>query len=167
MAINSHLSDREFAEALIEGTGPARAHLEQCGSCRAEFDRWQKTLASLPALTQAAAERPADFWQEQQFAIRQMLNPGRLGRVTFPAPAWAAALGLVLFALLLLGGGPAPAPTQAIYDPDHQMLLEVEEALNSDLPEALEPAALLAQEIGNHTENRSSSHSPKEKNHEN
>jgi anti-sigma factor RsiW len=165
MKINSHLSDRDFAAALLEGA--RRAHLEPCEACRTELDHWQQTLALLPADARAIAERPADFWERQQQAIARLPGSRQAAKPTFPAFAWAGALALVLFALLLLGTGPAPAPSQATYDPDHQLLLEVEEAVNSGLPEALEPAALLAQEIGDHAETRSSSRSPKETTHEN
>jgi hypothetical protein len=167
MADNSHLNDREFAQALVEVSGRARIHLEQCAACREEFDCWQQSLALMPGNLRAAAELPADFWQDQRFAIARMLRSAPAPRPALPALAWAATFVLLLCGLLLLGNSPKPAPAQASADPDHQMLLEVEDALNSDVPEALEPAALLAQEIGGQMETRSSSHSPKEINHEN
>jgi hypothetical protein len=167
MASNWHLNDREFAQALVEGTGRVRIHLEHCTVCREEFDRWQQALALMPQDARAAAELPADFWQDQQFAIGRMLRTAQPLRPALPALAWAATFVLLLCGLLLLGNSPVPAPVQTAADPDHQMLLEVEDALNSDVPEALEPAALLAQEIGSQMDTRSSSHSPKETNHEN
>ena len=82
MADNSHLNDREFAQALVEVSGRARIHLEQCAACREEFDCWQQSLALMPGSVRAAAELPPDFWQDQRFAIARMLRsapaPGRL-----------------------------------------------------------------------------------------
>ena len=167
MANNSHLNDREFAQALVEETGRARTHLEQCTVCREEFNRWQQALSLMPGDAHAAADLPSDFWLDQQFAIGRMLRAAKESRPALPTLAWAATLVLFACGLLLLGNGSAPISPQATADSDHQMLLEVEDALNRDLPEALEPAALLAQEIGSQMDTRSSSHSPKETNHEN
>jgi hypothetical protein len=107
----------------------------------------QPELGALADWARAAANRPEDFWRQEQAQIRQRIavsqSPlrNRLLRL-----AWATASALALAAAFLLGSAPEPKPPQAQVDPDQELLLEVERLVQSNGPEALEPAALVIQE---------------------
>lgn len=62
------------------------------------------------------------------------------------------ATATIAIATVLVLGGHIPRGRQtaphAKVDPDHELLIEVERTLQTGGPEALEPAALLAREIG-------------------
>lgn len=133
MQFIGHLSDAELTELLQER----------------EQEEMQQVLVSLPDCLRGATERPEWFWQRQQAAIR-----GRIAteHARFrPFATWAGALTLMVLALLLLNRGfvPAPQTTQAQADPDQELLIAVESAVDSEGPAALEPASLLAYEISN------------------
>jgi hypothetical protein len=87
------------------------------------------------------------------------------------ALAQACALALLLFALMLLRTGPkpvqVPSQTQFSPDPDQELLVAIEQAVQSDGPASLEPAALLAEQIVNPVQGSSSSHFTKESPNEN
>jgi hypothetical protein len=132
MQLINHLSDEELTELLLES----------------EQKEMQQALGSLPDFLRSAAERPEWFWQRQQACIR-----GRIAaeHAWFrPLITWAGALALIILALLLLNSGPAPKAVQAQTDPDQELVVAVEESVESEVPAALEPAALLAEEISNH-----------------
>jgi hypothetical protein len=60
--------------------------------------------------------------------------------------AWAGAVGVLVLAALLMEKSP-PASQVAVADADHALLVEVERTVRRELPRALEPAALLTQEM--------------------
>jgi len=63
---------------------------------------------------------------------------------------------VVLAAVLLVQKTPPAQPVaQADPDPDHALLVDVERSVRRELPRALEPAALLAHEVGRDAEARS------------
>ena len=107
-------------------------------------ERLTAAVQSLRAETQAAAERPEIFWQRQQAQILRRLDAPA---ATPPPLAWASAAALLLMAVLL--SLPAKPPVAAVPppDPDHQLMLEVQQTLDRDVPDALAPAALLTQEM--------------------
>ena len=95
-------------------------------------------------------------------------------RITVSKDELAAKLGVVARGVstrttVLVLGGPAPPPQTAPHaklDPDHEMLIEVERTRQTGGPEALEPAALLAREIGQQAAANRASQPNKETNHE-
>jgi len=166
MAVKAHLTDEQLTELLLDGRAVAAEHVQACAPCRAELLR---LLGATEALRKDLSEATSeDFWQRQRTAIwtRLASQPGQAQQGI--GWAWAAATALALVAALLLGQSPAPVPAQARVDPDHELLLAVERAVQSDGPQALAPAALLAREM---TQNLSvgsgSSINQKETNHEN
>ena len=104
-------------------------------------------METLPASLRTATERPEWFWMRQQAAIRGRVAEQR--HWLRPAMSWAATMALFVFAFLLLRGQPAQPVQQAHTDQDQELLVAVEQAVQSDVPDSLEPAALLANEIGN------------------
>ena len=132
MEIIRHLSDDELA-------GLTLASDEQC---------LRETLGNLPACAQTASQRPDEFWQEQRAKVwSRVAQAERSIAQRFPVLTWAAVATMIAIAILMLHRTPTPEIRQARFDPDHELLIEIERAVQSDGPEALEPAALLAQEM--------------------
>ena len=148
MQLIRHLNDEELTDLLQES----------------EERDLRPMLNSLPELLRSATERPEWFWKKQQAAIR-----GRIAGAPQPwlrlVAGWAMTMALVALALVLLRRNPAPPAQQVQADPDQELLMAVEQSLQSDVPASLEPAALLAEEIGG----RPASHSDirKENHHAN
>jgi hypothetical protein len=136
MEIIRHLSNEELTDLTIESDQRAL----------------RSTLEVLPEWARASTERPEEFWQEQRSIvwsrISSSVNPAtsRLVRRSLLL-AWSAVTALVLLAGLMLDHGSLAPPHKAQPDPDHELLLVVERAVNNDGPAALDPAALLAEEM--------------------
>jgi hypothetical protein len=142
-----HVSGEQFAEALDGSAGAdTRAHLAQCPACAAELRMLQAALKQMPQQAEQAAQRDETFWRAQRLAIYQRVTQAPGPRATLH---WALALAaLLLFAVLLN----QPATESALragaqLDPDHELLLQVEETVNRRVPAALAPADLLVAEL--------------------
>ena len=127
----------------------------------------QQEFGDLPDALRGAVQRPDTFWQSQQAAIQTRIASGSEGSLfSMRALAQACALALLLFALALLKTGPGPVTvpvqTQFSPDPDQELLVAIEQAVQSDGPASLEPAALLAEQIANPVQKNSPSHFTKE-----
>ena len=147
MEIRPHLSEAELAEFISDPSRGLGTHLEIYDSCLNEIARLRETVAGMKATT----DRPQEFWDRQRAAIRNQIAAMHAQ----PTPisqrlAWVPLLALVvLAAVLLTGGTPAPPPiaTQAALDPDHELLVAVEQVMQSNGPDALEPATYFIQQI--------------------
>jgi len=108
----------------------------------------ERLLADLPSRAREAVDLPERFWREQQTGIQAAIaTPPAL--VSWPAFAFASAL-IVLIGAMLFRDLPAQhnsLPRQTAEISDQQLLMKVEYTLQSDVPVALEPAALLAKEM--------------------
>ena len=93
----------------------------------------------------ATAARPEGFWKLQRVSLQERIR-GEQRRASLRL-AWAGSVALVGVAVVLLAQSPAPASALAASDPDHDLLVGVEQAVRRPVPKALEPARLLAQEI--------------------
>jgi hypothetical protein len=133
MQLTRHLSNEELSEIIFASD---QQHL-------------RRTLGTLPEWARAAAEHPDAFWERQQAEIRKRISSLPDPSSSRSATAWAGAFAVVLLAIFLLHGSPAARPSNAQNDPDQELLIAVEQSLQSGLPQALEPAALLANEISN------------------
>lgn len=102
-------------------------------------------IAALAESLREAGERPDSFWRMQRTAIQERIQ-GSEQRASLRI-AWAGSVALVSVAIGLLTQTPAPASAAANYDPDHDLLVGVEQAVRRPVPQALEPAQLLAQEL--------------------
>jgi len=149
MEITPHLSDREMAELLAAPPAGVDPHLEMCDSCLDEASRLREGLRGLRAEKQKAEE----FWTRQRQAIGARVTSVESARPAGWRPLWlgvALACAALLAAVLLPRRAHAPTSaatvqTQAMQD--HALLVEVEESLAQDGPDALQPAAILASEI--------------------
>jgi hypothetical protein len=109
---------------------------------------FEQAISALPELARNATERPEYFWQRQQAAIRSRIAVEEASKRPLTGFAWALGLALVLLASMLVRSNMAAPSNRAQTDPDQEMLMGIEHDLQNDVPEALEPAALLADEIG-------------------
>jgi hypothetical protein len=112
-------------------------------------------LQMLPDAAREATAREEHFWSRQREAIWSRIAQSEkqqrrlLGFLALAATAAIIAMGTFLTSHLAI---PVPSP-QAMHepaDPDQELLLAVEDAVQSGGPAALEPAALLAEEINRH-----------------
>lgn len=136
MEIIRHLSNEELTDLTIES----------------DQRSLRPTLEALPEWARASTEQAEEFWQTQRSIVWSRISSSesaaaaRLVRRS-PLLAWPAAVALVLLAGLLLDRGSMAPPHKTQMDPDHELLLAVERAVHNDGPAALEPAALLAEEM--------------------
>ena len=136
MEIIRHLSDDELMELTVESDRHAL----------------RPTLESLPDWARASTEHSEEFWQKQREGVwsrissPQFQTRDRWARWS-PALACSALAAILLLAGFILDRAPATLPREAQVDPDHELLLQVERAVNHDGPAALDPAALLAEEM--------------------
>jgi hypothetical protein len=164
MEINPHLSNEQVAELLTNSRSPMGSHAEHCDACLNEVTDLRETAREL----REGLEEPQAFWDAQQRAIRARIyseQPHRTARS--PRLSWALAVITIVVAFLFLSVEPAPPPAEkARIDPDHELLLEVERALQTGGPEALAPASLLVRDISQYS-NSSPSTMYKETTHAN
>lgn len=167
MEIKAHLSDEQFA-SLLAGEEKSSQHFDDCKECRAEFSLLQKNLSAMPRAVRSATDLPPYFWQRQRAAIQSRIAVEEASRRSWAGLAWATAASLVLIAILLVNGAKKVPATQVQADPDQELLLAVEHAVQSDVPESLAPAALLAEDIRTAVEGSSATlQDHKEKSNEN
>ena len=161
-----HLTNQELSELLLSPQA-SNIHLATCASCRAEQERLRRVLGELPSLVRVVAQNTDAFWEKQRTAIWAdivTLQP----RKQFSVLAWALGTAVLVVAGLLLSIAPAPTPSRAETDPDHELMIQLERTLQSEVPQALEPAALLAREITQNSQpNSLSPVQKKESGHEN
>jgi hypothetical protein len=152
MQLIRQLKDEELTDLLLE----------------ADQRELQQTLAALPKQLRSATDQPQWFWQRQHAAIR-----GRIASTRHAAWAVlfapASALALLVLAVVLLHNGHAPNPPapQAQSVSDQDLMIAVEQDVQTDGPDALAPAALLADEISSSQSASTSNRFPKENKHEN
>lgn len=178
MEIGQHLSAEELAGLFAGEPTPsdsaratrdsASAHLAQCEQCRNEYESLQNRLSTLSGAVRSFTDHPHYFWQRQQAAIRSRIAVEEASRRSWRGFVWATVVALVLLAGLLLNSTKTPPATQVEIqpDPDQQLLVAVEQAVYSGVPESLAPAALLAEDISSAVEPSASGNS-KEKRNEN
>jgi hypothetical protein len=143
--MSGHLNEEQIvAVALGEAGGEASAHLEACGACRGEAERVLTALAGYARESRAAAERPDSFWAWQHGAILARLA---VGTVRTRRLAWTSVTALLILAAVAMNQGTPGGNAAQGYDPDHELLVDVERTVRREVPAALEPAALLAAEM--------------------
>jgi hypothetical protein len=142
-----HLSDEELTEYLLDR----------------DQRRLRPALDALEGWARTIAERPESFWERQRAAARARLA-ARKRRAAQRLGVLAGAVCLVLFALILVPGNhhQRKAPARAQTDPDQELLLRVEQTMQSAGPQALQPAALLAEEISRGANSRAGARHPAE-----
>ena len=95
----------------------------------------------------AAAERPDAFWANQRAGIMERLRGAAAASGGRPALLWApAAIVIVLCLFFFVEKSKAPTPDFAAGS-DQMLLIEVEQALHRNYPEALAPAVQITRQI--------------------
>ena len=145
--MQGHLTDEQLTAALVAANDAAtETHLAGCAECRAEQEALRGALDTASCWVRAAAERPEGFWQRQRASIAARL--AEAARVAARPWGWATAFAALLLAAMLLNQqAPPPQTGVAPADPDHALLLEVQRSVRREVPQALEPAALLAYDL--------------------
>ena len=154
--MSSHLSDQQWAAAILEQSEKATAdHLRECAACREELTSFAEALGEARQQIRSATERPESFWRRQREAISAHVA-ARAFHQPWKRWVWATAtVTLILLASTLLSRNSAPPlPVAAQADPDDALLLSVQQSISSDLPQALRPAALLTQEMDRAVQSR-------------
>jgi len=147
--MNGHLNDEQWAAiALGEFQEEAAQHLAKCLACREEIAAFFGPITRLQAQSVHAAVQPEAFWNRQRVRIDARLGACILVR-RWKRWGWVAATItlIVLAATLLSNDSTRPQRTTVQPDPDDVLLLSVQQSIQSDLPQALRPAALLTREI--------------------
>ncbi|HXE90505.1 MAG TPA: hypothetical protein VNK82_06020 [Terriglobales bacterium] len=108
-------------------------------------ERMATALAAFAASVREQGERPEAYWFRQRVCIADGIAQHE--RSSSLRLAWAGALAVVTLAALMVTGSQPPMPRGVAYDPDHDLLLRVENATRRPVPKALDPALLLAQEM--------------------
>ncbi len=128
----------------------AEHHVAKCGPCQAERERLEDVLRQFGTANREYAARSEDFWERQAAQIRAKRRAAGARR------RMAAGLAPVLAALLLIGvllvpRAPRVEPSAQTApalpsDSDHELLLAVERAVETDTPQALAPVAWTEEE---------------------
>jgi hypothetical protein len=147
MQLIRHLNDEELTDFLLQS----------------DERELQPVLNGLPVWLRSATDLPDRYWRGQRAAVRRRIatKPRAQWR---PTLGWAMVMTLIVVALVLLRTTPAPKQVEVVQDPDQQLLVAVEQAVHRDVPSALEPASLLAEEISSGTPQQAMGHTHKEKN---
>ena len=170
MALNHDAShDERIFDALASRSIPAEDHMLVCAPCREERQRLQQELTAFAESVRATADGPGAFWTRQAAQIHARLSdePSRKSWLfSRLIPAFAV---LALFAVLLLQNSPSSRPiTQtAPTRSDHDLLVEVERALDRQTPAALEPMTLLVEDMSRTNNNPSARLHKEQPNHVN
>jgi anti-sigma factor RsiW len=142
--VNNHLSEDQITEWVL-GTKDefVRRHLEACEACSVEAEELRSTISHFRDSVHAAAQRDQSFWRNQQLAIRERLS----ARDWYPLHwGWAVAMVIVLIAAIFLTRPPNSPQNNAADDADRVLLQEVQGDLGREVPQALAPAVLIAEE---------------------
>jgi hypothetical protein len=155
--MTNHLTDEQWSAALLaEDDAAATLHLAGCNECRRELENMRVALAGARAESLAIADRPQLFWRDQRMAISSRIPAGP-EIITQPL-AWAGSLAVFALAAVLLtqsvslpqaqlGNAQSSSIVSVQEDADHVLLMDIQRSVRRDVPRALEPATLIAQEL--------------------
>ena len=142
--MSKHLSEDQITEWLLGASDDfVSRHLEMCDACSAEAERLRNTISCFRDSIHATAQRDHIFWTNQQLAMGQRASARGWYSLRW---AWVAAMAMVLIAALFLTRAPNPPQNTATEDADNALLQEVQGDLAREVPKALAPAVLIAEE---------------------
>ncbi len=140
--MNNHLSEDQITEWML-GTRDdfVSRHLETCRTCSVAAEDLRSAISCFRDSIHATAQRDNSFWKEQQLAIRERVSDW------YPLHwAWVVAMVMVLITAVFLTRTPNPPQNKATEDADKALLQEVQADLAREVPKALAPAVLIAEE---------------------
>ena len=145
---NAH--DPLVERVLVSFDLAAEHHVSQCEPCQAERERLEDALRQFGTANREYAMRPERFWEQQAARIRanRHQSQSRARKLALLAPVMATFL---CAGVLLLQHAPRVSPEAESIpamqtDSDHELLLAVERAVESDTPQALAPIAWVEEE---------------------
>jgi hypothetical protein len=140
--LNNHLSEDQFTEWVLGIRDECvLRHLEMCRACSVEAEELRRTISSFRDSIHATAQRDLSFWRNTQLAFRERVS----GWYALHW-AWAVAIVMVLITAIFLTR-PANIPqNNPSEDADKALLQEVQGDLFREVPQALAPAVLIAEE---------------------
>jgi hypothetical protein len=154
--MTQHLREDEFSSILA---GDARQewlrHIKECPECTRTLEQGQHQIEQIRTLMVAAGTRPESYWGAQHARINARLE-GQSQRSAFPL--WRLSLATAalaaMMAVLALNQTQHPTvqpPRQEIaHLSDEQLMQEMEEVANSEVPAAMKPAHVLADDMEYH-----------------
>ena len=142
--VNNHLSEDQFADwALGASDEHVLRHLEDCAVCSREAEELRSALAGFRDAVHTTARRDPSFWKSQQLAVSESLST----QDWYPLHwGWVVAMVAVLITAILLARAPNVPKNYPSEDADNALLQAVQGDLNRDVPQALAPAVLIAEE---------------------
>jgi hypothetical protein len=135
MEMNHNRDDVEIAELLA---GASDGETGQEPDLRRQLSRAHDALLT-------ASERPEIFWYRQQAAIRSRIAMDE----TSKQPLWGSLIttsALILLTVLLLRPSTVNPVASMQSDSDEELLVAVEQAVETHVPDALAPASLLSED---------------------
>jgi hypothetical protein len=147
--MKSQWNDEELHEILVRWTWGRQAFKQRPTPTSVESALHEYG----PEVRRVVAQKSDEFWDQQRQAIRCAILPQAQPRTWRPTTlAWAGVSVLLMLGIFMLNLAPRPEPMgqrtpSPIVDPDHLLLMQVERSIELPGPAALEPAALLADEI--------------------
>jgi hypothetical protein len=163
---NSH--EPLVEQALVGFDLAAEHHLAHCAPCQTERERVQEALQLFGAANREYANRSESFWEQQAARILAARNERtrRSRMVMTLAPGLAV---LMLLAFALLHRAPVTPLSQPVVqiDYDHELLVEVERAVQSGTPLSLQAATLMVEDSENSRPMNSANSVKERRSHEN
>ncbi|HMK21726.1 MAG TPA: hypothetical protein VK466_05290 [Terriglobales bacterium] len=149
----------------------AEHHVAHCAPCQTERQKLEEALQQFGAANREYASRSEDFWDKQAAQIQQKRRESsNRARVV---GALAPALAMLLFVgVFLVSQSPHVEPSAQTVpavqtDSDHELLVAVERAVESDTPQALAPVAWMEEENDGSTSLPARSNQKESRSHEN
>jgi hypothetical protein len=143
--MDDHLNGDQIT-ALILGTEDefVDRHLEACVACGNEVKEMRSAISAFRDLVHTNAQRDDSFWNRQNLAINERLTERR--RYLPLQWIWVTAMSVVLVTAVIVARAPRATKNVATDESDKVLLQEVQGDLEVDVPEALAPAVLIADE---------------------
>jgi hypothetical protein len=170
MAIDKDPHDDRVLESLVGRSISAEDHLLACEPCRSEQNLLAASIRAFSDAARETSDHPTHFWTRQAAQIHSRISSTRTSGMAFRYRMTSALAALAIAALLLLLRAPVPQPEPQLAigsASDHELLLEVERALQRDTPAALEPVTLLVEDISGTTSDSAPSFSKEQSHHAN
>lgn len=152
--ISIHLSDEEITGAAAGERPPRTAnHLQICAECQEHVAIYRERLASLRQDVCYSAGRSALDWGRQSAGIRHRIIAAQIAATErrntgFALVSSALAVALVVCLFLFRTPEPTYRTNHVVQISDAVLLNQVENQLDEELPDALQPANLLVSEMG-------------------
>jgi hypothetical protein len=150
MNSNENAHDPLVEQALIGFDLAAEHHIAHCEPCQTEREKVADALRQFGAANREYANRPESFYEQQAARIRAAQQESKQGSRLAMALVPSLVV-LVLLAIAMLHRAPGVRPVAVVpvvqqTDSDHELLVQVERAIQSDTPRALEPATLMVED---------------------